>query len=57
MSLSIEADMDRKLAILLSYKAEHPNIVSVGLQVFSYLEGMHRHYVSDDRPTPQGTSL
>ena len=35
MSLNIEADMDRKLADLLLYVSEHPNVVSVELQVLS----------------------
>ena len=35
MSLNIEADMDRKLAALLLYVSEHPNVVSVELQVLS----------------------
>ena len=33
MSLTIEADIDSKLAVLLLYVAEHPNVVSVELQV------------------------
>ena len=35
MELNIEADMDRKLADLLLYLAEHLNVVSVELQVLS----------------------
>ena len=39
MSLTIEADMDSKLADLLFYVTEHPNVVSVELQVLSLLKG------------------
>ena len=35
MSLNIEADMDPKLADLLLNVSEHPNVVSVELQVLS----------------------
>ena len=34
MSLTIKTDMDSKLVDLLLYIAEHPNAVSVELQVF-----------------------
>ena len=44
-------------ADLLLHVAEHPNVVSVELQVLSQLGWMHSSYVSDDRPTQQGTSF
>ena len=35
MNLTIEADMDSKLADRILYISEHPNVVSVELQVLS----------------------
>ncbi len=56
MGLTIEADMDRKLADLLLFVEEHPCVFSVELQVLSKFEGIYLH-ASDDRVTLQGTPL
>lgn len=56
MGLTIEADMDRKLADLLLYVEEHPYVFSVELQVLAKFEVIY-HHASDDRMTLQGTPL